>query len=473
MKIMRYKYAILVLLAVFAMSSCVTSKKVNYMQEPDRQIPSYTDTLLYTDYILQPDDRLFVQVYSIDEKITALFNAGATMTTMRQLARSNSANSNSDLYIEPNRWVDCVVSVYPSPTDDSLSNMDLWYCQAPASASERPVLKHRHIGDNWAHPKMTTSASICNHIMIGSVQSGTLSDYYAQRAFRGAIAAVKAWKRVLSESEIWALMTGSYGGTFSVGVENGSADEFGADGEIVAEFNPATMAWRQMKKSLTAADRIMTLEVPLTEGNSGLPRVLEIAPLFDNVGETCPVTVEANGSTVGTFDLVKAEKRAIVLRGAHAQRNAGGNLVLTITRPEGCAGTLSFDALSLCASWNVGAGDGVPPVLSWNDPSLSLRFDIPEADIGIRGYRYSTKIASLVGSGHVIRLTLNGKTVKTASSLSANQVIDVDLDANDMKPGLNELTWHLDAIEANRSVTFDFHRLKMVPPPIGTVLHLR
>ncbi len=68
------------------------------MQEPDRQIPSYTDTLLYTDYILQPDDRLFVQVYSIDEKITALFNAGATMTNMRQLARSNSANSNSDLY---------------------------------------------------------------------------------------------------------------------------------------------------------------------------------------------------------------------------------------------------------------------------------------------------------------------------------------------------------------------------------------
>ena len=387
---------------------------------------------------------------------------------------SSEADTGSDLYIETNRWVDCVVSVYPSPTDESLSNMDIWYCQEPASASARPVLKHRHIGDAWAHPKMTTSASIFSGIMIGSVHSGAgLTDYYAQRAFRGSIAAVKAWRRVLSENEIWSLMTGPYGGTFSVGVENGSADEFGADGEVEAAFNPATMEWRHMKKTLTAADRTLTLEVPLAEGDSGLPRVLELVPLFDGVGETCPVTVAANGSTVGTLDLAKADERAILLRGVHAQRNPGGNLVLTITRPEGCAGALSFDTISLCGSWNVGAKDGVPPVLSWNDPALSLLFDIPKADIGIRGYRYRTKIASLVGRDHAVSLALNGVTVWTASSLSVNQVIDVNFGANDMKPGLNELTWHLDAIEANRSVSFDFHRLKMVPPPARTVFVIR
>ena len=42
-----------------------------------------------------------------------------------------------------------------------------------------------------------------------------------------------------------------------------------------------------------------------------------------------------------------------------------------------------------------------------------------------------------------------------------------------MKPGLNELTWHLDAIEARRSVTFDYHKLKMIPPPLGIVLLFR
>lgn len=98
MEILKIKHLILLALLVFSAASCVTSKKVNYMQEPDKHIPSYTDTLLYTDYILQTDDRLFIQVYSIDEKISALFNGGATFTNIRQLARQNSANSNSDLY---------------------------------------------------------------------------------------------------------------------------------------------------------------------------------------------------------------------------------------------------------------------------------------------------------------------------------------------------------------------------------------
>lgn len=95
---MKVKYLILTLFVALLTASCVTSKKVNYMQKPDKQIPSYADTLLYTDYILQTDDRLFVQVYSIDEKIAALFNGGATFTNVRQMARNNAANSNSDLY---------------------------------------------------------------------------------------------------------------------------------------------------------------------------------------------------------------------------------------------------------------------------------------------------------------------------------------------------------------------------------------
>ena len=57
------------LLAAVAMSSCVTARKVNYMQEPDKYIPSYADTLSYEDYVLRIGDRLYVYVYSTDEKI--------------------------------------------------------------------------------------------------------------------------------------------------------------------------------------------------------------------------------------------------------------------------------------------------------------------------------------------------------------------------------------------------------------------
>ena len=280
--------------------------------------------------------------------------------------------------------------------------------------------------------------------------------------------------RLLSESEIWALMTSPNGGTFRAGVENGGADEFGAEGLTEASFNPATMAWRQMKKSLTASDRTLTIEVPLTAESSGLPRMLEIAPLFDGTGASCPVTVVANGSTVGPLDLAKANERAVLLRGEHACRNAGGNLVLTVTRPEGCEGTLSFDAISLCGSWRVGASDGAPLALSGPGDSLSLCFDAPKQSAGIVGYRYRTRIASVAGNAaRPVRLTLNGDTVWSSSALSANQPIDVEIAVGDMKSGVNELAWHLDATDAGSGVAFDHHILKMMPSPKGTTLILR
>lgn len=97
-KIMYFKNFILCICIALLAGSCVTSKKVNYMQEPGRQIPSYADTLLFTDYVLQTDDRLYIHVYSIDEKTAALFNGGSNVTNVRQMARSNNIGSNSDLY---------------------------------------------------------------------------------------------------------------------------------------------------------------------------------------------------------------------------------------------------------------------------------------------------------------------------------------------------------------------------------------
>lgn len=78
------------------MSACVTSKKVNYMQEPSKTIPSYADTLDFEDYKLRPGDRLYVYVYSLDEKISQMYNAG----TSNQLRgrQSNNENSSYDLY---------------------------------------------------------------------------------------------------------------------------------------------------------------------------------------------------------------------------------------------------------------------------------------------------------------------------------------------------------------------------------------
>ena len=79
------------------LASCVTSKKVNLLQEPnDKTIPSYADTLNFEDYKIRIGDQLYINVYSIDEKTSKLFNSGGQNSyLMRQQV---GAYSSSDLY---------------------------------------------------------------------------------------------------------------------------------------------------------------------------------------------------------------------------------------------------------------------------------------------------------------------------------------------------------------------------------------
>ena len=83
----------------FLLSSCVTARKVNYMQEPDRYIPSYADTLSFEDYELRINDRLYVYVYSLDEKVQQMYNSGGTNASqMRQQMNYGSLGGSYDLY---------------------------------------------------------------------------------------------------------------------------------------------------------------------------------------------------------------------------------------------------------------------------------------------------------------------------------------------------------------------------------------
>ena len=83
----------------WALSSCVTARKVNYMQKPDKQIPSYTDTLSFEDYKVRIGDRLYIYVYSLDEKIMKMYNAGGSSSSqMRQQMTGGGMNSSYDLY---------------------------------------------------------------------------------------------------------------------------------------------------------------------------------------------------------------------------------------------------------------------------------------------------------------------------------------------------------------------------------------
>lgn len=68
------------------------------MQEPDRRIPSYADTLSYEDYELRIGDRLYVHVYSLDESISQMYNSGANGSNIRRQMSQGNAYSSYDLY---------------------------------------------------------------------------------------------------------------------------------------------------------------------------------------------------------------------------------------------------------------------------------------------------------------------------------------------------------------------------------------
>ena len=417
-----------------------------------------------------------------------------------------SAGTGTDLYITPNSWVDCFASIYPSPTNLELSNADIWFCQTPALGGNGifgyPKLRHRHIGDEAGLPKFKSvpSSQSDRSMRIGAESSGaTTTTANIHKAFRGYYAGLKLWNRLLTENEMWSVMAGQYGGTFNIGVENGSADEFGGTwyGRRADPFDVATDKWQEMKKSLTAADRTLTLVAPIPAESDGLPRVLEIVPLFDGVGATCPVTVTANGATVGTFDLLDENRRAIILRGAQAKRDANGKIAIAITRPEECAGTLSFDALSLAGSWQIGVKNGssgemtaetqgVPSVVIAGDPdykhaqrsltttynTLTIPFNVPKSSAGQCAYRYETYIDNLKsGTAHPLHLELNGETVWSSEN-AAKSKVRVDIPAESIKCGLNELKWVYDTTTASNWLTFDYHMLKMVSP-LGMMVIIR
>ncbi|MCQ2345868.1 MAG: polysaccharide biosynthesis/export family protein [Paludibacteraceae bacterium] len=99
---MRKKFSVCLLTAMLLaclMSSCVTSKKVNLLQQPTKhnRIPEYVDTLSFEDYRLRTGDRLYVYVYSVDEQIMKLFNAGGTGHGA-QMRQQMSQNSTNELY---------------------------------------------------------------------------------------------------------------------------------------------------------------------------------------------------------------------------------------------------------------------------------------------------------------------------------------------------------------------------------------
>ena len=92
------KTNLLVLAITFIVTSCITTHHTNYLQAPKNFIPAYKDTFSYRDYHLKECDRLYIQVYSTDDKTNVLFN-GSSANSMQMMSGGGSGSGdNLDLY---------------------------------------------------------------------------------------------------------------------------------------------------------------------------------------------------------------------------------------------------------------------------------------------------------------------------------------------------------------------------------------
>ena len=89
---------LLIFILPLLMASCVTSKRVNLMQTPGKNgIPQYADTVSYEDYELRIGDRLYIYVYSVDERVDKMFNSSSG-TIGIQMLQGSGVGGSYDLY---------------------------------------------------------------------------------------------------------------------------------------------------------------------------------------------------------------------------------------------------------------------------------------------------------------------------------------------------------------------------------------
>ena len=103
-----YCRLLLYITLVVLMSSCVMSKKINYLQEGSG-VPVYNDSVSFDDYLLQRGDYVYIHVNAIDMEMADMFNGNIAISNMTYMTPDNST---ARLYLYLVDEDDCID--YPS-----------------------------------------------------------------------------------------------------------------------------------------------------------------------------------------------------------------------------------------------------------------------------------------------------------------------------------------------------------------------
>lgn len=412
----------------------------------------------------------------------------------------------STYVIETNKWHDAFVTFAPPSDGESTYTVTISICATPEAVSGG--FDRAELQTGFSRPSIAELSFNSPNLTIGGFQDSGAAYNTRSRSFRGLIADFMIWERALTDDEKIEVMAGRHGAKWTIGAANGSADEFndGTDANVpVADvFEPETMPWRRMRKTLDAAHPSLSIKSPLATGETNMPMIVTVTPVISGVA-SAPVTVSVNGAVAAVETLVSGRTQNIVIPAKRWQRDANGNVTVTITRTT-TAGTLSIDAISLSGSWyanalNASDGGKIVQYAFAGDPAtkhftrhfqlgsdttnMTFAVWLPQGMGDRCGYKFATTVNQSSQNASLeenFALLVNGAVVAThAGSFAGNELFEADIPAGAFRDGMNLVEFRqtsptgTEASAAGVAVwsTYKYYTMTLVPPPVGMVMVFR
>lgn len=427
----------------------------------------------------------------------------------------------SDVYaVKKGQWYDLFVMV--SPRDETHSKAVAWLLPVPTGRYRESDKTYGFDPPAFQRYEKTGSYQLLSFapnkttIRLGAEEPRS---YWSEikaannndaKTFRGAVARMMLWTRELTDEERWEVASGYDGALWSVGVVNGSADEFAAGG--ADDVHLVTNAWSHMRRMLTEAEPTLTLKGPLPAAEEGLDHLVNVAPLFgDAKPDACFVRIAVNGVSAGIFNLARRSGRNAYVPGAFWKRDAEGNATLTVTRVAPFTAPLEIDAVTVSGAWMFGTANGshsefehearAAAHIIRGDPvtkhvrrallgegesyrTACFHFYMPPEAAGRHGASFETRttqMASKLGGHARVNIWFNGEEQEAKEGVSEGDVLDWTFPADAVRPGMNYLvlsnaTSRTAVEEAGAGASwigFDYYRFQTEPEPNGTLLLLR
>ena len=264
--------------------------------------------------------------------------------------------------IEKDVWYDLFISFEPDQSDATKSKVTLSFVKPSTSSIvdgelvyAMPSMQTMVLGAANKLKRHTYSDGYSS-LRLGaentadSYQPTTYNGGSYAKGFRGEIAKLMTWNRLLSDEEKWQVMSGSWGSTFRLGFENGSADEFSSDTTSNNVWSP-TDSWSVVRRSLTADNPSLTIRDVVPEQEIGIGKILHIKPVAAN--GAMPVEVFVNEQSIGIYDLSFSASRAICIPGEKWMNGEDGCVYIRIERKSPFELPLEIDSITLGGGWSM------------------------------------------------------------------------------------------------------------------------